>query len=62
MPSSDLPVYIAASYVDARDGMVMPCRYEDIQVGESAELLLLSNTADFSSFKVRYIISLLLGV
>ncbi len=28
------------------------CRYEDVHVGESAELLLLSNTPDFSSFKV----------
>ena len=28
------------------------CRYEDVRVGESAELLLLSNTPNFSSFKV----------
>ncbi len=28
------------------------CRFEDVHVGESAELLLLSNTPDFSSFKV----------
>ena len=27
-------------------------RYEDVRVGECAELLLLSNTPDFSSFKV----------
>ena len=27
-------------------------RYEDVHVGECAELLLLSNTPDFSSFKV----------
>ncbi len=30
------------------------CRYEDVHVGESAELLLLSNTPDFSSFKVGH--------
>ena len=29
------------------------CRYEEVRIGEPAELLLLSNTPDFSSFKVR---------
>lgn len=28
------------------------CRYEEVHVGEPAELLLLSNTPDFSSYKV----------
>ncbi len=34
------------------------CRYEDVHVGESAELLLLSNTPDFSSFKVGLALAL----
>ena len=32
------------------------CRYQDVYKGESAELLLLSNTPDFSSFKVSLLV------
>lgn len=33
-------------------GLIRMCRYEEVHVGEPAELLLLSNTPDFSSYKV----------
>jgi len=54
----DSPVMACAWSIDDSTGSVpwqkalFLCRYEDVHVGESAELLLLSNTPDFSSFKV----------
>ena len=47
----------ASSTADATRSMpwqktLFLCRYEDVHLGECAELLLLSNTPDFSSFKV----------
>lgn len=35
-------------------GLLWIHRYEEVHIGEPAELLLLSNTPDFSSFKVGF--------